>query len=369
MRRVDRPRRPGSRLLRKNLPAAAGRLWHRFVNILEIINKEIRFSRNNRMPVARRLALLRAGFLSESGLLYEQSGHSDLKDYLTDWGRLERTARLDEPWVSILDDKLSFWGFMRNFSEHVAPVLGVVRGGRLVRLEATGSAPAAAGLAALRTKLVLKPCSGSGGMGICVYAYHDGSHALDGEPLTDVALLDRLAGEIWLVCPFLEQAGYARAVFPAVTNTIRLLTLYDEEAGEAFLARAVHKFGRRGTGAVDNWEKGGISARIDLASGRLGKGACFYPERRLRVYADHPDSGAPIEGAAIPDWSAVRDGLVELASRLPFLPYIGWDVVVTDGGYALIEGNNRPGVSALQVHGPLLDDPRVRRFYERHHVI
>jgi len=216
---------------------------------------------------------------------------------------------------------------------------------------------------------VLKPCSGSGGTGILVYAHRDGTHSVDGQALDEAALLDRLAGEIWLVCAFLEQAGYARAVFQDATNTIRMLTLYDEEAGEAFLARAVHKFGRRCTGAVDNWEKGGISARIDLASGRLGKGLCFHPEGRLRAYADHPDSSAPIEGMVVPGWPAVRDGLVELASKLPFLPYIGWDVVVTEDGYALIEGNNRPGVSSLQVHGPLLEDPRVRRFYERHHVV
>jgi hypothetical protein len=87
------------------------------------------------------------------------------------------------------------------------------------------------------------------------------------------------------------------------------------------------------------------------------------------THATHPDTGTPIEGAVVSGWPAVRDGIVALATRLPFLPYVGWDVVVTDEGYQVIEGNRRPDVNLLQVHRPLLADPRVRRFYERHGVL
>lgn len=369
MRQAIVPRRRRTQALRKDLPAFVGRQWQSFVSVLELVGKELRSKGQDAVPLHRRLRLLRRGFTSESSLIYRTMNGADLSDYLSDWSRLARTARIDEPWIAILNDKLCFWGVMRNFSDHVAPVLGIVRDGRVVSLETGWVAPIASGLPRLAGKLVLKPCTGSGGSDVLVYGYDGDTHRLDGAPEDPSALVARLSADTWLACAFLEQAAYARAVWPGSTNTIRLLTLYDAEAGEAFLARAVHKFGRAGTGHVDNWEKGGISAEIDSVSGRLGQGFTFHPEGRLQAHDCHPDSGAPIKGLVVPGWPAVRGELLALASRLPFLPYVGWDVVVTDNGHAIIEGNNRPGVAVLQVHGPLLADPRVRHFYKYHRVI
>jgi D-alanine-D-alanine ligase-like ATP-grasp enzyme len=56
-----------------------------------------------------------------------------------------------------------------------------------------------------------------------------------------------------------------------------------------------------------------------------------------------------------------------MAAAFPHLPRIGWDVVVTDdGGFVILEINAHAGVETLQVHRPLLRDPRIRRFYEHH---
>jgi hypothetical protein len=54
---------------------------------------------------------------------------------------------------------------------------------------------------------------------------------------------------------------------------------------------------------------------------------------------------------------------------LPYIPYIGWDIIVQEEGFKIIEGNNHPGLDTLQAHRPLLKDPRVRKFYKAHGVI
>lgn len=56
---------------------------------------------------------------------------------------------------------------------------------------------------------------------------------------------------------------------------------------------------------------------------------------------------------------------MRLGEALPGLHYVGWNVLVSRDGYAVIEGNNRPDVS-VQIHGPLLTDERVRRFMHVH---
>ena len=44
-------------------------------------------------------------------------------------------------------------------------------------------------------------------------------------------------------------------------------------------------------------------------------------------------------------------------------PLIGWDMLMTDDGYSILEANSPPGITVWQVHAPLLRDPRVARFF------
>jgi D-alanine-D-alanine ligase-like ATP-grasp enzyme len=77
-----------------------------------------------------------------------------------------------------------------------------------------------------------------------------------------------------------------------------------------------------------------------------------------------------IEGVQVPAWESIRDRICALATDHPMIPYVGWDLLVTDddGSFTIIEANSYPGLKSIQVHGPLLADERVRRFYARHGV-
>jgi hypothetical protein len=68
----------------------------------------------------------------------------------------------------------------------------------------------------------------------------------------------------------------------------------------------------------------------------------------------------------VPDWPAIRDLALRAARSFPESPFIGWDLVVTPDGPVVLEANTPPGVNVWQVHGPLLRDPRVRRFFAAH---
>jgi hypothetical protein len=68
----------------------------------------------------------------------------------------------------------------------------------------------------------------------------------------------------------------------------------------------------------------------------------------------------------LPDWASIRDTVLRAATSLPFNRMAGWDVLVrSDGVPVLLEANGNSDVNLLQVHGGLLRDPAVRRFY--HH--
>lgn len=71
----------------------------------------------------------------------------------------------------------------------------------------------------------------------------------------------------------------------------------------------------------------------------------------------------------VPNWRETKEKVLKLASKLPYLPYVAWDIVPLDTEILIIEANNCSDVSFLQVHKPLLKDKKVREFYEYHGII
>jgi len=77
--------------------------------------------------------------------------------------------------------------------------------------------------------------------------------------------------------------------------------------------------------------------------------AAEYPHDGIVDWHEsHPETGARIEGTAIPGWAETRDRLLEIAETLSHIPYIGWDLIVTDeGGFQVIEANSYPASPRL----------------------
>jgi len=118
-------------------------------------------------------------------------------------------------------------------------------------------------------------------------------------------------------------------------STIRVVT-FRRPSGESGTLLACL---RMPTGAllVDNFEAGGIAAPIDLATGTLGAAVAKDPRRG--TFTRHPDSGAPIEGYRVPYFGEALHAALTAHAAFPWLPFVGWDVVITDDGPLLLEGN------------------------------
>jgi hypothetical protein len=165
----------------------------------------------------------------------------------------------------------------------------------------------------------------------------------------------------------LVQGDFWRRLNPGSANSIRVVTMWTPGDAAPFVGMAVQRMGTAATAPTDNFSGGGICAPIDLATGRLGTGR-RKPDHGggAKVpFPRHPDTGAPIEGERLPEWDKVCDTVLRATEAVPFIRYAGWDVLVDDGGTpVIIEGNNNTDLDLFQVHGGLLRDPRVRRFYE-----
>lgn len=335
------------------------------------------------LPWRERLRLWRHGFLSQSAALYDfNTYHYD--DYLSDYARLVRTQDLNGRWAIALDDKLLFHHLLQSFAEYLPEVYGLIEDGTFYQVAtATAQSPEEVTTGPGRdpgewlverlkneTGVVIKPLRGGGGTDVLVCTREADEYCLDSEPIAAADLADRIRDcSGVLATSFVKQADYAEAIYPGTANTIRALTIYDAERNEPFLAAGFHRIATDQSGSIDNWSAGGLAAAID-EQGTLGCATRHPDNGELDWHDTHPDTGATIEGRQIPGWSAIIDSLLSIADAYPYIPYVGWDIVVTaPGEFQIIEANSFTDVHAMQVHKPLLRDGRVRQFYERQGVI
>jgi hypothetical protein len=319
-----------------------------------------------RLSWRHRFRSWRHGFSSFSYRLYELENNPP-GEYLSDTASLRFGTRPNGRYNEAIFSKVAFSRILKSLDAPQPPVLGMLLRGRFYP-ETGDASEALPGIRALLEKgekLVLRPSYGGGGTGILFLEQFSSGCRVNSIP-ADPETFERLLRPLhdYLVTRFVDQAEYAAEIFPGSTNTLRLLTLWDCELNTPFIAAACHRFGRAASGPLDNFHAGagGLSVPIDVTTGELGRAVIRENGEILRL-SHHPDTARAIEGVVVPDWRRTTDELLAMASRLPYAPCVGWDLVKLELGWTCLEGNPLPGYHVWQVHGPILADPRARRFY------
>lgn len=336
--------------------------------VLELIRAELTSPLRRYVPWRDRLECWRSGFLSQARLLYSFETHPR-DQYLSDYKRFT-SNRINGTYTSLLANKVMFDAVMRRFPAHIPRSLGFIVKRRFHSLDPSGTVRCIDSLVdwcVAGNSVVIKPHTGGGGSGILIIDAGPGMLRINGDDVTKEELHTRLKSiNLVIIQEKIQQAEYSQTIYPSSINTIRVLTVWNRDADEPFVGAAVHRFGSKAAGVVDNWTQGGLTAAIDLDSGRLSAAAAPGDRGVVKWHERHPDTGAPIRGVVVPEWSGLMTQLLGVAARLPFLPYVGWDIVVDPlGSLKIIEGNHRSGVTILQIHQPLLRDPRIRDFFDR----
>ncbi len=349
--------------------AAAGikRIYIGLLGLRALASRELADWNRLDAALATRLRAWRLGFLTSSYIAYELHG-KEPRRYVSDACHLFRTHSFNGRMRMFLDNKLAFtWMLQRmGFSDHVPAVLALLTSGHICNINAE---PPLADVASLLDsldageKVVVKPVMGQRGLGLMVIERTTGGFLLNREERSRSEVVELLMRQaLSIAVPYVEQDSYARGIFPHTTNTVRLLTMRDRDG--VFAAAAVHRFGTQRSIPADNFSRGGLSCSVDLETGILGPGVRINPKGVAEEHGKHPDSDAQIEGVAIPRWQETLRGVLHLAEAVPFLRYVGWDIVVTPRGWVILEGNARTDVDVFQIHGPLLQSERVKAFFE-----
>lgn len=331
-----------------------------------LVNEE-RASKS-KLGFIKKIKYLTKGFSSEKYFLYNFKSNN-YKKYLSDYQR-QKTYTINEKYSIIIDDKILFEKILKN--QNLTPInYGIIEKGTIYIENKSINIDTFIDLIKEKNKIIIKKRGGGGGKGIFKISYLNNDFYID----DSLIYLEKLKEFIFkldnsIIQEHIIQAGYSNNIYSGTVNTIRILTMRDPDTKEAFIATAVHKFGSEKTKPVDNVWNGGMTALVNLETGVLQKSAYHHRNNKSISWQEtHPETNKKIEGTIIPNWGEVKESIIELTNNLPFLNYVGWDVVVTDNGVKIIEGNNYSDVNILQIHEPLLKSDRIKRFYKYHNII
>ena len=56
-----------------------------------------------------------------------------------------------------------------------------------------------------------------------------------------------------------------------------------------------------------------------------------------------------IEGQKVPKWEELKEMCISVASKFSYIPYMAWDIVITENGFKVIEINASTDLTLVQM--------------------
>jgi Sugar-transfer associated ATP-grasp len=201
--------------------------------------------------------------------------------------------------------------------------------------------------------LFVKPAAGRGGRGAERWDRVGPSlfASVTGKRVGADELLDRLVArsrnQPLIIQPRIRPHPDLLRITAGALPTVRILTCLNAAGTPEVMAAVLRtSFGNNRT--VDNLHAGGIGALVELESGRLSKSSNLGTDARLGWFSAHPDTGAIIEGEAVPCWEQVKSLAIAAHRHFNDRVVIGWDIAILEDGPIFVEGNGNPDLDILQ---------------------
>jgi hypothetical protein len=208
--------------------------------------------------------------------------------------------------------------------------------------------------------VVAKDPKGAGGHAVRILKvdkHANGRVTLDGQWWKDRCNELRRRGFSMLE-DYISQHHVLASLHSTSVNTVRIVT-YIADRRHVEVWGALLRIGCGTT--VDNFDSGGLTAPIDMRSGRINAPAVSKDPFDSKEYSSHPTSGSPILDLQIPFWSECLELARSAAHRIPEVRTVGWDIVITEHGPTLLEGNDNWDKTHFQLGLRQPIGERVRR--------
>ena len=231
--------------------------------------------------------------------------------------------------------------YLPEYYYHLVPRNGMMQLLRMPDCPEGYSRDFAGLLALLREKklLAMKPTVGSHGIGFYKLGYLGGGrYVVNGEEKDEAGMLEFLSGldDYYNISEYIVMHRDLLKIYSEVACTVRIMVI-NRRGSDPVIENAYFRIGTKSTGFTDNIGSGGVFAYVDEKTGFFHD-AEVIKQHIISPCPTHPDTGVKIEGT-LPHWDEVTKTIPELCRYISPLEYLGFDVVITDAGFKILEIN------------------------------
>lgn len=155
----------------------------------------------------------------------------------------------------------------------------------------------------------------------------------------------------WIVQPRIRPHPALQAIMsPHGLGTFRVVSVLDNDTPRILYAVLRIPVGMNRADNFVHGSSGNLIAAVDLAAGQLSRArASKSPSWPVMIDVDlHPETGGTITGMTIPQWSELKELVIQSHSTLPDLVTLGWDIALTDDGPLVVETNPTYDIDIIQ---------------------
>lgn len=164
----------------------------------------------------------------------------------------------------------------------------------------------------------------------------------------------------YLITEFLHPCKQFKLIWGKSSNTVRVTTLRNKNKAANIIDGFV-RFGSEKTGYTDSAPEESIVCKLNIINGTFSD-ALIINHQKYKKHSNHPDTNALLEGV-VPHWKSIQKIILEISNYFSHVIYMGFDMIVTDSGFKIIEINSHQGIGFNQIHKPYLQDELTKDFF------
>jgi hypothetical protein len=321
---------------------------------------------NRDIPITTKLWAWRRGFTGSRVYTYGID-ESNYKNHIPDLDYY-KLHPINDKYSSWIDDKLIMKYILAPFNDFLPKYYFLIEDGELLKLmdcpdDINSDIDGIIELLKRDGNLALKLLSGSLGTGFYRLTYEDNMFYVNTKKVCIdelKALIKKLKG--YLVTEYVIAHKSIRKVYDVTPNTLRILMIRDKNK-QPQITGSFMRFGTKRSGLLEITSAGTIFTGVDLNSGTL-----YDPKRfinnKLENLTYHPDTNERLE-ISLPFWGDITAKIYEISKYLPQLSYLGFDIIINDCGFKIIEINSLSALTFLPYYNPFFENEYCKEFFRR----
>lgn len=321
---------------------------------------------NKNVPISTKLWAWKRGFTGTRVHGFDIN-ESNYKSHMPDFDYY-KLHPINGKYSSWIDDKLTSKYILSPFNEYMPKYYFHIKEGELLRLmdcpeDINSDIDGIIDLIKRDGDLALKLLAGSLGAGFYRLTYKNDNFYVNTKEtsLTELKkIIESLKG--YLVTEYITSHKEIRKIYDVTPNTLRVQVIRDKNKDPEVIGDFM-RFGTKKSGMLEITAAGTIFTGVNIKTGTIFD-ANRLMDNKLESLVLHPDTNQNME-IILPNWSEIKQKVLDISDYIPQLSYLGFDIIITNDGFKIIEINSLSALTFLPYYFPFFENEYSKQFFIR----